>query len=171
MTEIPEPDYDDDDDDDTNDDTTDPVSGFYDNEAPDADAVPPRVEGDADDDAGEQADVEANPDYDDEDVDDALGYDDVRAKLEAISVYQKLRGSLSAADQGCHRHGGRVGSKRSPRRLPLNLIVRARDARWTCCGLVYSALHAFALFHGQLRFTLLQNFKGCDQNVTKESEW
>lgn len=92
--EIPEPDYDDD----SDDDVTDPVSGFYDDE-PDEDAAPARGDADADADAGEQVDVEEDRDNDDVDVDESMDFDGVRAKLEAFSVYQQLRASVSAADQ------------------------------------------------------------------------
>lgn len=93
--EIPEPDYDDDD---TEDEVAaDPVSGVCDDEPADGAA---EERGDADSDHAEYDDIEADYSDDDDDVDEPrLGFDGVRAKLEAFSVNQQLRGSVPAADQ------------------------------------------------------------------------
>ena len=158
MTEIPEPDYDDD----SEDDVADPVSGFYDDE-PGEDAVPETGDVDADSDAGEQVDVEE--DRDNDDVDESLDFDGVRAKLEAFSVCQQLRGPVSAADQGC----------RSPlrgRRLLLYVVdaflVAAESNRPRRPGLAHSAVHALAL----ARYTHNPCFTGREcSGVARNFQW
>ena len=99
FTEIPEPDYDDSDDDIIV--VNEPASGFYDNE-PDKDNLPETRTQRVDDDDDDGGDSAAEVDQAVDDASETYDFDDVRAKLEAFSLEQhQLRGSASAADQGC----------------------------------------------------------------------